>query len=298
MNNYDFEIDNDLESIQRFSKDHNLNPSDYIVGSESTGRYHLIIQNFFVQNGFEFRLINPILTNKRITLSIRNKKTDISDAQIISELISRGEGKIISKKDLDQSKRSILRTRSTIVKHQSAIKRLRKELEKEPDNDLLDSTISELQILIDSMSECVDSIEDIANSDLSNSKTEDLIKSIPGFATKLSSIVASEVGDFSRFPSATQFKAYVGIDPKVKQSGNVLTTQKITKRGNPHLRSAFYLAAQVARCHDPELKEFYEKKKAEGKATRVAIVAVSRKLCERVYAVVTRGTPYVKSNPM
>ena len=84
----------------------------------------------------------------------------------------------------------------------------------------------------------------------------------------------------------------MGIDPKVTQSGSMLITGKITKRGNPHLRSAFYLAAQVARQHDPELKAFYEKKKNEGKPTRVAIVAVARKLCERVYSVVTKGKPY------
>ena len=100
------------------------------------------------------------------------------------------------------------------------------------------------------------------------------------------------MGDFSRFPSATQFKAFVGIDPKVTQSGNMLVTGKITKRGNPHLRSAFYLAAQVARQHDPELKAFYQKKKDEGKPTRVAIVAVARKLCERVYSVVIKRKPY------
>ena len=108
----------------------------------------------------------------------------------------------------------------------------------------------------------------------------------------MAAIVSTETGGFSRFPTSTQFKAYVGIDPKVTQSGGSLKTGKITKRGNAHLRTAFYLAAQVARCHDPELKEFYQKKKAEGKPTRSAIIAVARKLCERVFAIVKRGTPY------
>src|SRR3989339_816512 len=123
-------------------------------------------------------------------------------------------------------------------------------------------------------------------------KEEELIQSFPGFGSRLAAIVSTETGGFSRFPTSTQFKAYVGIDPKVTQSGGSLKTGKITKRGNAPLRTAFYLAAQVARCHDPELKEFYQKKKAEGKPTRSAIIAVARKLCERVFAIVKRGTPY------
>jgi transposase len=143
------------------------------------------------------------------------------------------------------------------------------------------------------MNNCVKEIEDNAFSD-EQSAEEKLIATIPGFATRLSAIVASEVGDFDRFPSSNQFKAYVGIDPKVIQSGSSLKTGKITKRGNPYLRCAFYLAAQVARIHDPELKEFFIKKINEGKPFRVAVCAVARKLCERVYAVVTKGIPYQK----
>ncbi len=82
------------------------------------------------------------------------------------------------------------------------------------------------------------------------------------------------------------------MDPRVKQSGNSLYTGKITKRGNVYLRSAFYLAAQVARQHDPQLKAFYSKKKLEGKATRVCICAIAGKLCDRVLAVVRSGRPY------
>jgi hypothetical protein len=38
--------------------------------------------------------------------------------------------------------------------------------------------------------------------------------------------------------------------------------------------------------------EIANTEKSEGKPTRIAIIAVARKLCERVFAVVKKGEPY------
>jgi transposase len=293
-NHGDYEIPNDKKSLKEFIKSQKISPDNYVVGAESTSRFHLTCQETFVLSGFEFRLLNPILTGKRISGSIRKKKTDISDARIITDLVMRGEGNVISKKQLEIDKRTVLRTRRTVVNHRTSIKILLKNIKLiDHKNDIrIKETIASLTKLIGKMEKTIEELEEISENCVADTTDEKLIKSIPGFATNLAAVVSTEVGDFNRFPSSTQFKAYVGIDPKVTQSGDKLKNGKITKRGNAHLRYAFYLAAQVARCHDPELKAFYEKKKSEGKPTRVAICAVSRKLCERVYAVVTKQTPY------
>lgn len=293
----DFEIINSKEEIEKFIKEHKLKRNNIVAGAESTSRYHLLVQEIFVKKGFEFRLLNPILTGQKIQASIRKKKTDISDAKIITNLLMQGEGNKISKEQLDTTRKTLLRTRKTIVNHKSAMKRLIKDLEKTSKNSQIEEAINSIKKTIENMEKCVKELEKNALDKKFETENEELIRSIPGFATQLSAIVSCEVGDFKRFPSATQFKAYVGIDPKVTQSGSSLKTGKITKRGNVHLRSAFYLAAQVARNHDPELKEFYQKKKAEGKHTRVAIIAVARKLCERVFAVVKKGEPYEIRQP-
>jgi transposase len=293
----DWVVSNTKEAITRFIKDHTLDPKTCLIGAESTGRYHRMVQEIFVEQGFEFRLLNPILTGKRIATSIRKKKTDQSDARIIATLLAQGEGRVISKKQLKTTKRTILRTRKAIVNHRTAVKIMIQDLTREAEDSAIDQTTASLQTIIDTMTQAVEALENTAAHCETDTATEDLIKTIPGFATTLAGVVSTEVGDFTRFPSSAQFKAYVGIDPKVTQSGGSLHTGHITKRGNVHLRSAFYLAAQVARNHDPELKAFYQKKIAEGKPTRVAIVAVARKLCERVYAVVTKGVPYQIKQP-
>ncbi|HAI74072.1 MAG TPA: IS110 family transposase [Candidatus Moranbacteria bacterium] len=289
---FDFEISNTHESVRDFLKQEKLSVENCIFGAESTGRYHLICQEVLVTKGFEFRLINPILTGKKISTSIRKKKTDKNDAKLIARIISQGEGRIVTLSQLDVTRRTLLRTRRGVVNQRTAVKIIFKELKMMNANSQINMAMKSLEKLIKHMDTCVENIEELALDKNDATKDEKLIQSFPGFGARLSAIVSVETRDFSRFPTATQYKAYVGIDPKVMQSGESLRMGRITKRGNAHLRTAFYLAAQVARCHDPELKEFYLKKKAEGKMTRVAIIAVARKLCERVFAVVKRGTPY------
>jgi len=289
----DFEIANSEKEISAFLKQEKLNVKNCLFGAESTGRYHLTCQNVLVKKDFEFRLINPILTGKKISSSIRKKKTDKNDAKIIARLVNQGEGRIVTARQLNVSKRTLLRTRTSVVNQRTGIKIILKELGMVGKNDRkIVEAMKSLEKLIANMDKCVENIEELALDKNNITNEEKLIQSLPGFATRLSAIVSVETGDFSRFPTATRFKAYVGIDPGVIQSGKSLKTGRITKRSNAHLRTAFYLAAQVARCHDPELKAFYQKKKSEGKPTRVAIIAVARKLCERVFAVVKRGKPY------
>lgn len=291
METADFEIPNSAEALEGFVKEHSLSPEECIVGAESTGKYHLITQKFFVEQGFGFRLLNPICTKQATKATVRKKKTDQSDAVLIAFMISQGAGDRITPDQLDTVKRNLLRARNTLNKHQKAIGLLRDQLKMDINGEEMKKAIKALESVIKTMKAAAEKLEKEALEQKQN-QDEKIIQSVPGFAKLLSATVSSEVGNFNRFPSSAQFKAYVGIDPKVIQSGNSQRYGRITKRGKPHLRSALYLAAQVARQHDPELKAFFEKKMSEGKPFRVAVCAVARKLCERVYAVVTKGVPY------
>ena len=107
--------------------------------------------------------------------------------------------------------------------------------------------------------------------------------------------IASEIGDVKRFKHAEQLVAYAGLDPRIKQSGYTLARNtRITKRGSPFLRRAFFLAAAIGKNHDPQLTAYYEKKIAEGKRYTEVTVANARHVAHRVYAVLKRGTPFIR----
>jgi transposase len=88
--------------------------------------------------------------------------------------------------------------------------------------------------------------------------------------------------------------AYAGFDPKVKQSGVSLHhNARLTKRGSPELRRVLFMAATVARRYDPELKDYYLRKREQGNAYTPAVIAVAQKMTNRIYAVLVRQTPYI-----
>ena len=288
----DTEIENSVSAIQDFLETKNITPKNCLVGCESTGRYHITCMEFFVKKGYRFNLLNPILTNKKIKTSIRNKKTDITDARFIASLLMQGEGTGISEENLDLTKRTLLRTRKTIVDKTTTIKIVKADLEKLNENPKLKTAIKSLEHLIEEMEKCSKEIESEVLKKEEISEDEKNLQTIPGIGKILGGVIAEEIGDINKFQNANALKAYAGLDPRVNQSGGYLRTGRITKRGNKYLRYALYMAAQVSRCHDPELKAFYESLIGRGKLTRVAIVAVAGKLCARIYAVMKNNRPY------
>jgi len=91
-----------------------------------------------------------------------------------------------------------------------------------------------------------------------------LLKSIPGIGDKLAVIMIAEIGDIMNFSNADKLVAFAGIDPRVYQSGkNTGEHLSITKKGNKRLRTALYLACQVAcqkKMKPNRIKDFYKKK--------------------------------------
>ena len=119
------------------------------------------------------------------------------------------------------------------------------------------------------------------------------ITSITGIGDTLGAAIISEIGDIERFESADKLAAFAGIDPSVSQSGNFLGTKsRMSKRGSPYLRRAIWLAAAAAILHDPAIKAFYDRKKAQGKHHYVCVGYICRKLVNIIFAVLKSGQPY------
>jgi len=119
----------------------------------------------------------------------------------------------------------------------------------------------------------------------------DLIQSIPGIGTKIAATILAEIGEIDRFDHAKKLIAFAGIDPSVFSSGKFTATQNsITKRGSRRLRTALY---QAVRCglrssRNKKLRAYYDKKRAEGKLFKVAVIACANKLIHWIYAILTK----------
>lgn len=123
-----------------------------------------------------------------------------------------------------------------------------------------------------------------------------IVQSIPGIGEKIAATIISEIGEIDRFSHPKKLVAFAGIDPSVHSSGKfTATTNRITKRGSSRLRHALYLAVLcgIRSSRNKKLKEFYDKKKSEGKPAKVAIVACINKLLHWIYALLNRKETFL-----
>ena len=143
--------------------------------------------------------------------------------------------------------------------------------------ELYDEQIQSIEKRIDQMMKLIDS----------------KIMSIPGIGDTLGPMILGEIGDADRFSTAKKLIAFAGLDPVVSQSGRFENKSgSISKRGSPLLRKGLFLAANVARQNDDNLKRFYDKKISEGKHHFSALNAVAAKLLRIVYWVLKNNKEY------
>ena len=84
----------------------------------------------------------------------------------------------------------------------------------------------------------------------------------------------------------------MGNDPRLRQSGQWKGHTKMSKRGVEMLRTAFFQSAFSAAHTDPELRTYYQCKRAQGKTHEVALSHLMRILTRRLVAVLRSGKPY------
>lgn len=139
-------------------------------------------------------------------------------------------------------------------------------------------------------------ILEVVNSDDSVKKNYELLLSIKGvgLVNAITTIVAT--GNFTRFQTARQYAKFCCVAPLSCQSGtSVKSGDHISKAGHNEIKSTLTEAARSAIIHDKQLKAYYERKRAEGKAHGCVMNAVKFKIICRMFAVIQRQTPYVNT---
>jgi Transposase IS116/IS110/IS902 family len=120
---------------------------------------------------------------------------------------------------------------------------------------------------------------------------------IPGVDVGTAAAVIAAVGDITRFHSLGQLVAYLGLDPKVRQSGSEPARYgHISKRGDPQARSMLVEAAWISIRSPGPLKAFGERVRAR-RGAQIAAVAVARKLVVLCWHLLTKDQDYAFARP-
>ena len=127
-------------------------------------------------------------------------------------------------------------------------------------------------------------------------KNIQLLQSIPGFGFVVPLYFLARVGDPSELRSVRELGSFAGLVPSEKSTGDRIQKGSITRMGDSTLRSLLVEAAWVAIRHDKELAQFFWRIRSKNqgeKGSRIAIVAVARKLTHRAHRVLKEQTPYI-----
>lgn len=123
--------------------------------------------------------------------------------------------------------------------------------------------------------------------------------SIPGVGWLIATYAIARIGDWTQLGTSDQTASFFGLVQREDSTGDTAKRGSITKAGDSILRSMLVEGAWTAIRNDPELKAFYQRVYAthpRDKAARIAIVAVARKLANRLHCVLKERREY-RINP-
>ncbi len=123
------------------------------------------------------------------------------------------------------------------------------------------------------------------------------LMTVPGVNLICAASFIAAVGNPHRFMTSKKLVAYLGLDPKVRQSGDEpARSGRISKRGSSSARWALVEAAWTAVLQPGPMHAFYERVKAR-RGHGKAIVATARKLAILFWCMLTRNEDYAHQQP-
>lgn len=134
----------------------------------------------------------------------------------------------------------------------------------------------------------------LANEDIH--KNIGYLRSIPGFGFVVSTYILARIGDPKHLRHLNELGSFAGVVPTEYSTGDDICRGNITHMGDSLFRSLLVEAAWIAIRKDKELDQFYHRIKSKHPpqhGARIAIVAVARKLTQRVYRVLKEQRNYI-----
>ena len=123
------------------------------------------------------------------------------------------------------------------------------------------------------------------------------LMSVPGVNLVSAATFWATVGDVRRFETPRKLVSYVGLDPRVRQSGEAPARHgHISKQGSPQARHVLCEAAWIVVRTPGPLRAFYERLRAR-RGAQIALVATARKLCVLFWHLLTNEQDYAFGRP-
>lgn len=122
-----------------------------------------------------------------------------------------------------------------------------------------------------------------------------VLTSLPGVGVRTAARLLTDVASRA-FASAAHLAAYAGLAPVTRRSGTSVRGEHPSRRCNKQLKRAMFLSA-FASLRDPASRAYYTRKISEGKRHNQALIALARRRCDVLFAMLRDGTLYCPPSP-
>jgi transposase len=123
------------------------------------------------------------------------------------------------------------------------------------------------------------------------------LMTVPGVNVVCAATFMAAIGDIHRFADRKKLVGYLGLDPRVRQSGAAPAAHgRISRQGSAAARYALVEATWSVVRQPAPLRAFYERIRSR-RRNQVAIVATARKLACLFWCLLTRSEDYAYAQP-
>lgn len=264
---------------------------------EHTGLYTRQLVAFLLNSGIQVWMESALHLKR--SMGMTRGKSDKVDSYRIARYAMTNNDKadcVTLTTTTIQQLRDLMSNRERISKAIQSIKISVQELariDKTMGKELLKLNSTALSGLLKSKQKIEKRMLEIINQDQTLKTLYELVTSVKCVGNVLATELIVYTNGFTRMENTSQLACYCGVAPFEHSSGTSIRGRMGTSNfANMNLKSTLHMAAVSATRYVPDIKQYYERKVAEGKHKMCVINAIRNKLIKRVMAVVKRGTPY------
>jgi transposase len=288
-------LSNDLVGLRRLRRQLDGLVVERLV-LEATGKYHRAAHRTLSGWGFAVAVVNPLRARLFAEAFGVPDKTDRVDARLLALMGERLDPAPTAPAALELEQLQELVNARTAAK--AEVVAVGNRLKAAQASWLKTEFRRQLKHLDSHIDRLTARIEHTIMADPDLSARAKILCSIPGIGIIVAAALLAGLSEMGNC-SGKQASRLAGVAPVADDSGR-RQGQRHIRNGRPAPRNALYMAALSAYRHEPHLAAFYERLLAKGKAKKLALTAVMRKLVvlantllagNRLYAKIPPATP-------
>jgi transposase len=288
-----------IKSMRKFlEKEHLIELSETIFCMEFTGVYCRPLTRFMVENDCHVWIEMPV--NIIRSFGLQRGKNDHIDAHriVLYAYKNRDDIKLWKpQRDVILRLRDILALRERLITAKKSLEMPIEELKIMGDKIGADKVRKSCQKSLTSIKKEIDQIDkDIDETVKKDPLLKDLFQlatSVPGVGKVTALFMICFTNEFSMYTNPKQLACYCGVAPFEHSSGSSIRGRtRVSHMANKVLKRMLHMGAMSVISRDPELREYYQRKVAQGKNKMLVINAVRNKIIHRLCAVIKRGYGY------